>query len=74
MILFCRFSLPHAVILWEVIENKYLSATMDSILEKQRQRVEETIAKPSTTLREARLLRAGTPRRTAPSAPLENPP
>ena len=44
-----------------VVENKRLSATMDFIKEKQRQRTEAKIAKPSTTLRDARLLRAGTP-------------
>ncbi len=68
------FPKDHSVRQGEVIESKYLSATMDSIREKQRRRAEEQIAKPSTTLRDARLLRAGTPRRTAPSAPLENPP
>jgi hypothetical protein len=51
-----------------------LSETMDFIREKQRRRAEEKIAKPSTTLREARLLRAGTPRRTAPSTSLETSP
>lgn len=49
----------------EVVENKQLSATMEFIKERQRQRVEATITKRSTTLRDARLLRAGTPQRTA---------
>jgi hypothetical protein len=51
----------------EVVENKRLSETMDLIREKQRRRAEARIEKPTTTLRDARLLRAGTPRRTATS-------
>ena len=58
----------------EAVENKLLAATMDYIKEKQRQRTEAKIAKPSTTLRKARLLRAGTPRRTARTASQEHPP
>ena len=49
----------------EVVENKRLSETMDFIWEKQCRRAEDETAEPSTTLRETRLLRAGTPRRTA---------
>jgi hypothetical protein len=64
----------HSVRQGEVVENKRLSATMDFIEEKQRQRTEAKIAKPSTTLRVARLLRAGTPHRTATSAPPETRP
>jgi hypothetical protein len=67
------FPKDHSVRQGEVVDNKRLSATMDFIREKQRRRAEEKIAKPSTTLREARLLRAGTPRRTAPSTSLETP-
>jgi hypothetical protein len=68
------FPKEHSVRQGEVVENKRLAATMDYIKEKQRQRTEAKIAKPSTTLREARLLRAGTPRRTAPGEALETPP
>jgi len=55
----------------EVVENKRLSETMDIIREKQRQRAEAKIEKPTTTLRDARLLRAGTQRRTTTSEPSE---
>jgi len=55
----------------EVVENKRLSETMDLIREKQRRRVEAKIAKPATTLRDAQLLRAGTPRRATTSEPSE---
>jgi hypothetical protein len=61
------FPKDHGVRQGDVIEKKRLSATMDFIKEKQRQRAEAKIAKPSTTLRDARLLRAGTLRRTATS-------
>jgi hypothetical protein len=67
------FPKDHSVRQGEVVDNKRLAETMDFIREKQRRRAEEKIAKPSTTLREARLLRAGTPRRTAPSSSLETP-
>ncbi len=52
------------------MENKRLSAALDFIQEQQRERTEVKVAKPSTTRRGARLLRAGTPRRipTGPSA------
>ena len=65
------FPKEHGVRQGEVVENKRLSATMDFIKEKQRQRTEAKIAKPSTTLRKARLLRAGTPRRTATGSSFE---
>jgi hypothetical protein len=68
------FPKEHGVQQGEVVENKRLSATMDFIKEKQRQRIEEKIAKPSTTLRKARLLRAGTPRRTATGSSFETRP
>ncbi len=55
----------------DVVESKRLSATMEYIKERQRERIEVTAAKPSTTLRKARLLRAGTPRRTPPDSPAE---
>lgn len=58
----------------DVVENKRLSATMDFITERQRERVEAKVAKPSTTLRKARLLRAGTPRRTSPRPSAETGP
>ena len=68
------FPKEHGVQQGEVVENKRLSATMDLIKEKQRRRIEEKIAKPSTTLRKARLLRAGTPRRTATGSSFETRP
>ena len=68
------FPKDHGVQQGEVVENKRLSATMDFIKEKQRQRIEAKIAKPSTTLRDVRLLRAGTPRRTAIGPSPEAPP
>jgi hypothetical protein len=49
----------------EVVENKRLSAALEFIKEQQRERAEAKIAKPSTKRRDARLLRAGTPRRRA---------
>jgi hypothetical protein len=58
----------------EVVENKRLSETMNFIKEKQRLRIEAKIANTSTTLRDARLLRAGTPRRTATRASPETQP
>ena len=58
----------------EVVENKRLSEVMDFIQERQRERTEAKIAKPSTTLRKARLLRAGTHRRTAPGTSTEDRP
>ena len=58
----------------EVVESKRLSATMDFIKERQRERIEARVAKPSTTLRKARLLRAGTPRRTTPRSSAETGP
>ncbi|MCP5057739.1 MAG: hypothetical protein GY937_13600 [bacterium] len=49
----------------DVVENKRLSEVMDLIKERQRERTEAKIAKSSTTtLCEARLLRAGAHRRT----------
>ena len=59
------FPKDHGVQQGEVIENQRLSAALDFIKEKQRERTEAKIAKPSTTRRDARLLRAGTPKRTA---------
>ncbi len=58
------FPKEHGVQQGEVVESKRLSATMDFIVERQRERTEAKLAKPSTTLRKARLLRTGTPRRT----------
>jgi len=48
----------------EVVESKRLAETMEFIKQRQRERTEATLAKPFTTLRKARLLRAGTQRRT----------
>jgi hypothetical protein len=49
----------------EVVENKRLSAALEFIKAQQRERTEAKVAKPATTRREARLLRAGAPRRPA---------
>ncbi len=65
------FPKEHGVRQGDVVESKRLSATMEYIKERQRERIEVTAAKPSTTLRKARLLRAGTPRRTPPDSPAE---
>jgi transposase len=65
------FPKEHGVRQGEVVESKRLSATMEYIKERQRERIEAKVAKPSTTLRKARLLRAGTPRRTTPDSPAE---
>jgi hypothetical protein len=59
------FPKDHSVRQGEVVENKRLSEMMDLIRERQRLRAEAKIVKRSTTLRDTRLLRAGTPRRTA---------
>ena len=54
----------------EVVENKRLSAALDFIKKQQRERTEASVAKRSKTRRDARLLRAGIPRRgEAGSAP-----
>ena len=58
----------HGVQAAEVVESKRLAETMEFIKQRQRERTEATLAKPFTTLRKARLLRAGTPRRTAAGA------
>ncbi len=49
----------------EVVENKRLSAALEFIKKQQHDRIEAKAAKPSTTQRDARLLRVGTPRRRA---------
>ena len=59
------FPKGHRVQQGEVIENKRLSETLEFSKKKQRERTEAKLAKPFTTLREARLLRTGMPRRTA---------
>ena len=48
-----------------VVEGKRLSATMEFIKERQRERTDAKLATSSTTLRQARLLHAGTQQRTA---------
>ena len=68
------FPKEHGVRQGEVVESKRLSATMDFIKERQRERIEASVAKPSTTLRKARLLRAGTPRRSPPDSIAETGP
>jgi len=65
------FPKEHGVRQGEVVESKRLSATIEFIKERQRERIEAMVAKPSTTLRKARLLRAGTSRRTIPNSPAE---
>ena len=57
------FPKEHRVQQGEVVENKRLSAALNLIKEQQRKRTEAKVAKPVTTRRDARLLRAGTPRR-----------
>ncbi len=59
------FPKEHRVQQGEVVDNKRLSAALEFIKEQQRERTEAKVAKPSTTRRDARLLRAGTPRRRA---------
>jgi hypothetical protein len=68
------FPKDHAARQGEVVENKRLSAVLDFIKEQQRERTEATIAKPSKTRRDARLLRAGTPRRNATGSSVETRP
>jgi hypothetical protein len=65
------FPKEHGVRQADVVENKRLSATIEFIKERQRERIEAKVAKPSTTLRKARLLRAGTPRRARSGSPAE---
>jgi hypothetical protein len=57
------FPKDHGVPQGEVVENKRLSAALEFIKAQQRERIAAKLAKPSTTRRDARLLRAGTPRR-----------
>jgi hypothetical protein len=65
------FPKEHGVQQGDVVENKRLSEVMDLIKERQRKRTEAKIAKPSTTLRKARLLRTGAQRRTSPGSSAE---
>ena len=59
------FPKDHSARQGEVVDNKRLWAALEFIKEQQRVRTEAKVAKPSTTRRDARLLRAGTPRRPA---------
>jgi hypothetical protein len=59
------FPKEHAVRNVEVVENKRLSAAMEFIKAQQSERAEARAATKSTTLRDARLLRAGTHKGTA---------
>ena len=68
------FPKEHGVQQGEVVDNKRLSEAMDFIKERQRERTEGKIAKPSTTLRKARLLRAGAHRWTDPGSSAEDRP
>ena len=66
------FPREHGVQQGTVVESKRLSETLQIIKTRQRARVDATIAKPTTTLRRARLLRAGVPRRTSTDASTED--
>ncbi len=57
------FPKDHGLRQGEVVENKRLSAALHFVKEQQRERTEAQVAKLSKTRRDARLLRAGTPRR-----------
>jgi hypothetical protein len=59
------FPKDHSTQQGEVVDNKRLSAALEFIKEQQHERTQAKIAKPSTKRRDARLLRAGTPRRGA---------
>ena len=59
------FPKDHSTQQGEVVDNKRLSAALEFIKEQQHERTQAKIAKPSTKRRDARLLRAGTPRRRA---------
>ena len=69
LMLATAFLKEHGVRPAEVVESKHLSAAMEFIKARQRDRIEGSVARPSTTLRKARLLRAGPPRRTSPGSP-----
>ena len=62
------FPKEHGLRPGDVVESKRLSETMELIKERQRERIGAKVAKPSTNLRKARLLRARTPRRTTPGS------
>ena len=66
------FPREHGVQQGNVVENKRLSETLEIIKTRQRALAAATIAKPTTTLRKARLVRAGVPRRTATEASAED--
>ncbi len=57
------FPKDHSVAPGEIVENKRLSAALGFIHAQQRERIDAKLAKLQTTRRDARLLRAGTPRR-----------
>ncbi len=67
------FPKEHRVQQGEVVENKRLSVALDFIKEQRRERTDEEVAKLSTTRRDARLLRAGTPQRPEAGASVEPP-
>jgi transposase len=73
-LLVTAFPKEHRVQQGEVVENKRLSAALDFIKEQQRERTEAKVARPSTTRRDARLLRAGTQRRAATACSAETRP
>jgi len=65
MLLATAFPKEHGVQPGGVVENKRLSAALEFIKEQQLENTEAKVAKRVTTRRDAGLLRAGTPRRTA---------
>ena len=64
-VLATAFPREHGVQQGAVVDSKRFSATLDLIKQRQHDRTAAAIAKSSTTLRKARLLRAGAPRRTS---------
>ena len=68
------FPKEHRVQPEEVVENERLSAALDFIKKQQRERTEAKVVKRSKSRRDARLLRAGTPRRKATGSPAETRP
>ena len=64
-VLATAFPREHGVQQGAVVDSKRLSATLDLIKQRHYDRTEAAIATSSTTLRKARLLRAGAPRRTS---------
>jgi hypothetical protein len=66
------FPKEHGVAPGAVVDNKRLAAALTFVKQQQQARTEARIATGATTRRETRLLRAGTPRRTA-AGPVQEP-